>query len=289
MVLYGRDVDMNNVLLQARRYPMMSERQVVLVKEAQDIRDLPREEGQDLLSKYLEQPTPSTVLVFAHKQKSIDTRKKLGKALDKKAVLVNSKKLFDNQVPTWIDNYIRDKGHASTHKAVAMLAEFLGNDLSKISNELDKIFLNYEGKVDVTEELVEKYIGISKDYNVFELQKALATRDVLKANRIILHFEKDLKRNPIIPMIAVLYGFFTKLLIANQEGAMTENALKDILKVNYYAAKDYAMAMRNYPLAKVEKAIHFIHQADLRTKGIESGSMNDGDIMREMVFKILHV
>src|SRR6185437_10133823 len=184
-VLYGKDVNMNTILLNAKRFPMMSERQVVIVKEAQEISDLGKEAGDKQLEAYLQNPLPSTVLVFCHKYKSLDGRKGLAKTADKFAVLVNSKKLYDNQIPDWVIGYLSHKNYKLSQKAAVMIADYIGNNLSRIANEMDKLLINVKNGEEITEELIEKHVGISKEYNVFELQKALINKDVVKANRII--------------------------------------------------------------------------------------------------------
>lgn len=290
VVLYGRDIDMNAVLQNARRYPMMSERQVVIIKEAQDLKDLGKEDTAKLLSDYIINPLPSTILVFCHKNKLLDGRKALAKTIDKNAALVNTKKLYDNQIPTWVSDYVKDKGFRIGVKATALLAESVGSDLAKISNEIDKMLINFKGKgEEITEDHIQKFIGISKDYNVFELQKALSDKDVVKANKIVNYFEQDPKNNPIIPIISVLYGFYSKLLVVHHQQDKSERNLASVLKVNPYFAKDYLNAARKYTLSASINCIRFLKDADLQSKGIKGGAMKDGDILKELVFKLLHV
>ena len=286
-IMYGKDFPMNAVLTNARRFPMMSERQVVIVKEAQEIQDIGKEQGQKLLLDYIQQPLPSTILVFAHKYKTIDKRKALGKALDKFCVLVETKKLYDNQVPEWVLKYIKGKGYGIDMKAVQMLADFIGNDLERLSNEIDKVLINYPNKIELSPEIIQKHVGISKDYNVFELQKALQTRDVVKANRIINYFEANPKKNPIIPIIAMIYSFFSKLLMTAHAKDKSQANLARVLKVNPYFVKDYVAAAHQYPLPKIVNAIAAIKEADLRSKGVNFGG-SEGQILKELVFKILH-
>ena len=192
VVMYGKDHPVNAVVTNARRFPMMSERQVVIVKEAQNIADLNKEAGQKLLLDYIQNPLPSTILVICHKYKSIDKRKALGKQLDKHTVLVDTKKLYDNQIPDWVSNYVKSQGFTIDPKATQMFADYIGNDLERLSNEIDKVLINFEEKVTINPEIVQKYVGISKEYNVFELQKALQSKDVLKANRIVNYFAANL-------------------------------------------------------------------------------------------------
>ncbi|MEM9857151.1 MAG: DNA polymerase III subunit delta [Bacteroidota bacterium] len=287
-ILYGRDAPMNVILTNARRFPMMSERQVVMVKEAQNIPDLNREGGQKLLSDYLENPVPSTVLVFCHKNKTLDKRKALGKAIEKKAVALTTKKLYDNQIPTWVTNYVKSKGFSASHKAVQMLSDSIGANLERLSNEIDKILINYKEPIEIDEQIVQKYVGISKDYNVFELQKALTSKDVIKANRIINYFEANPKKNPLLPVIAVLFSFYSKLLIAHHAKDKSERNLASQLRVSPFFVKDYLTALRYYPLPKVIDNIQWIQRADLQSKGVDSGSVTDGQLLKELIFRLMH-
>lgn len=286
-IMYGKDHQMNGILTNARRFPMMAERQVVIVKEAQETQDIGKEQGQKLLLDYIKQPLPSTILVFCHKYKTIDKRKALGKSLGKYSVLVESKKMYDNQVPVWISGYVKNKGYSIDNKATQMLADFIGNDLERLSNEIDKVLINYPDKIELNGEIIQKHVGISKDYNVFELQKALQVKDVLKANRIINYFEANPKKNPIIPTIAMIYSFFSKLLMTRHAKDKSQANLAKVLKVNPYFVKDYLNATQYYPLPKLVGIIAAINEADLRSKGVNF-SGGEGQILKELVFKILH-
>ena len=288
VVMYGRDHTIGSILTQAKRYPMMSERQVVSVKEAQNITDITNEAGSKLLSAYLSSPLATTILVFAYKNKTLDGRKAIGKEIDKKAVLVTSKKLYDNQVPDWISTYCKENGHAIRQKAIMLISESVGNDLSKIGNEITKMLINFNGHTEIDEEHVQKYIGISKDYNVFELQNALGKRNILKANQIIDYFEQDPKGNPIIPIIALLYSFYSKILLVHHSQDKSDRAIASKLKVNPFFAKDYIIAAKNYKLASTILAIQSIHKADLESKGIEGGSASQAQILKELIFRIMH-
>lgn len=287
-ILYGRDVAMNVILTNAKRFPMMSERQVVIVKEAQNISDINKEQGQKLLLDYLANPVPSTVLVFCHKNKSLDKRKALGKNIDKKAVLVSTKKLYDNQVPAWIDGYIKSKRFGINTKSTQMLADAIGNDLERLANEIDKMLINFQEPVQIDEAIVNKYVGISKDYNVFELQKALIVKDIMKANKIVNYFESNPKKNPIIPIISVLFSFYSKLLVAFHSKDKSERNLASILKVNPYFVKDYLLALNKYSVIQVINNIRHIKEADLKSKGVNNPSTPDGQLLKELVFKLLH-
>ena len=287
-VLYGKDVNMNTILLNAKRFPMMSERQVVIVKEAQEISDLGKEAGDKQLEAYLQNPLPSTVLVFAYKYKSLDGRKGLAKTVDKFAVLVNSKKLYDNQLPEWVAGYLSHKNYKLSQKGAVMVADYIGNNLSRIANEMDKLLINVKNGEEVTEELIEKHVGISKEYNVFELQKALINKDIVKANRIVNYFEANPKNNPLIPIVTVLFNFFSKLLVLHGTENKSEGNIAKELQVNPYFVKDYITAARVYSVGHVAKIIHYVRQADNASKGIDSVSSSEGQILKELVFKILH-
>ena len=287
-ILYGKDVNTNTILLNAKKFPMMSERQVVIVKEAQEVSDLGKEAGDSQLNAYIQNPLPSTVLVLCYKYKTLDARKTLAKNLDKFAVLVNSKKIYDNQVPDWVTAYISQKGFKVNNKASVLLAEFVGNNLSRLANEIDKLLINLKEGQEVNEDLIEKYVGISKEFNVFELQQALIKRDVYKANQIVKYFEANPKDNPIIPILSVLFNFFSKLLQVHAAENRTEGNLAKMLSVNPYFVKDYISGARTYPFPKVVNIIHYLRQADLYSKGVDATNMKEGQILKELVFKILH-
>ncbi|SDL04629.1 DNA polymerase III, delta subunit [Catalinimonas alkaloidigena] len=288
VIIYGKDADMAKVLNNARRFPMMAERQVVLVKEAQEITDLNRDTGQQMLEAYVRNPLPSTILVFCHKHKTLDGRKKLAQVLDKQAVLVTTKKLYDNQVPQWIERYLQEKKRQAMPDAVQLIAESIGADLSRLSNEIDKLLINLREGATITPDVVQQYIGISKDYNVFELQRALVYRDADKAYRIVHYFESDPKSHPIIPIIALLFTFFCKVLTVHAAADQSERGLAKALKINPFFVKEYLIAKRNYPPPRVAAAIHHLRTADLQSKGVEGGSITEGQILKELIFKILH-
>jgi DNA polymerase-3 subunit delta len=286
-ILYGKEVSMMNVLENARRFPMMAQFQVVIVKEAQEMSDLGKKDAQEKLINYCKRPVPSTILVFSHKHKKIDGRTELSKILDKHAIVVESKAMYDNKIPDWIKEHCKKSGYPISEKAVRLLAEYIGNDLSRIAKEIDKIKINYQKNVEITDEMVMKHVGISKAYNIFELQTALANRDVLKANQIIAHFEANPKANPLIANISVLYGYFSKVLLFHHNKEKDNAELARILKVSPYFIKDYQQAAGSYPAHKVLQIISYLHQADLYSKGIDS-AMEEGEIMKELIYKILH-
>ena len=292
-VIYGKDVNVAGVLGQAKRFPMMAERTVVIVKEAQTIVDLEQERSWPFLEAYLKNPLASTVLVLCYKHKTLDSRKKLGKLLAGKeahgTVLMTSKKLYDSQVPAWLTAHVRGLGQQITGQATALLAEYIGADLSRLANEIDKLVLNLKPGQAIDEELVQRLVGISKEYNIFELQKALVQRDVLKANRILGYFAANPKANQLIPNLTLLFGFFSKLLVLHQAGPNPpDGVFKSLGIVNSFAQKEYQQALKAYPAARVIDLIHLIRRADAQSKGIESGSMDEGEILRELVWLILH-
>lgn len=288
VVFYGKDVTVANLLTQARRFPMMAERQVVIVKEAQDIPDLNREDAIKLLEAYVQRPLASTILVLNHKYKTLDGRKSLAKLLDAHAVLVESKKLYDNKLPEWITGYVKSTGFTIHPKATQLLADHVGNDLSRLSNEIDKLLLNYRKKTEISADAVQQFVGISKEYNIFELQKALVQRDVLKANQIVQYFEANPKSNPLIQVVATLFTFFCKVLLAHTSSDKTDAALGKLLGVHPFIAKEYAQAAQAFPLPKVVRVVHYLRAADLQCKGVDAGQLTEGQILRELVFKVLH-
>lgn len=288
VIMYGKDVNVVTVLNNARRFPMMSNRQLVMVKEAQNISDLQKEDGQKLLVQYIEKPVGSTILVFCHKNKSLDKRKSLYKAIQKHAVVMDADKMYDNQVPAWIENYIKGKGYSASQKAIHLLSDSIGNNLERLSNEIDKLLINFSDPVEITDDMVQKYVGISKDYNVFELQKALIIRDITKANRIINYFASNPKNNPILPVITVLFNFYSKLLLAFTAEDKSDRGISSALKINPFFAKDFLIAMRNYSPVQVMNNISHIRKADLQSKGYFGSGISEGDILKELVFKLLH-
>jgi DNA polymerase-3 subunit delta len=288
VVVYGKDVTMATVLTHAKRFPMMAERQVVIVKEAQDIQDLNRENGAKLLLDYVMKPVPSTVLVFGHKHKSLDKRKELGKKIDNYTVSINAKKPYDNQLPEFVADYARDKKISIDERAIMTLCEYVGNDLHRLANEFDKLSLALGNGGSITSEQVMNQVGVSKEYNIFELQKAILQRDALLAARIVNYFESNTKKNPMIPVVAYLFSFFSKVLAATTAPDKSERGLVSALKISPYSAKDYSLALRQYPPDKIVDNIGAIKDADLKLKGVNSGSDTDGQILRELVYRIMH-
>ena len=283
-VVYGADVDIATVINAAKRYPMMSEHQVVVVKEAQNIRNM------EELSYYLQKPLLSTILVICHKHGVLDRRKKLAAEIEKTGVLFESKKVKDAQLPAFITSYMKRKGIDVEPNATAMLADFVGADLSRLTGELEKLIITLpKGHTRVTPEQIEKNIGISKDYNNFELRSALVEKDVLKANKIIKYFEENPKTNPIQMTLSLLFGFFSNLMLAYYAPEKSEQGIANMLGLRTpWQAKDYLAAMRRYNGVKTMQIIGEIRYADAKSKGVGNPSLSDGDILRELVFKILH-
>ncbi len=289
VVLYGKDVTMAGVLTNARRFPMMAERQVVIVKEAQDIQDLNKEIGGKLLLDYLTKQVPSTVLVFCHKHKSLDKRKELGNKIGKYAVTLNTKKLYDNQLPEFVSDYLKEKKVSADDRAIHALCEYVGNDLHRLGNEIDKMIISLASGEGISVERVMNQVGVSKEYNIFELQKAIINNDSLLANKIVNYFESNTKKSPMIPAVAYLYSFFSKLLIASNATDKSEKALVSELKVSPYAIRDYNLALRSYSTVKVIANISHITEADLKLKGVNTGASDDGQIFRELVWRLMNL
>ncbi len=289
-VLYGKDTEVMTVLNAAKRYPMMAEYQVVLVKEAQDMKwgkdDDDKKSINPLLS-YLENPLPSTILVFCYKYGKFDKRKKTYKAIEKNGVIFESTSLYDSKIPGWIEGFVGGKGYKIDPQASAMLAEYLGNDLSKIANEMEKLMLNVPAGQTITMQHVQDNIGISKEYNVFELQSALSRKDPFKVNQIINYFEANPKANPIVLVLGNLNNFFSKVLLYHYAKDRSPQNLARELGVSPYFLKDYELAARSYNYGKTMQIISLLREYDLKSKGVESNAEN-GELMKELMFKILH-
>ncbi|KOS04958.1 DNA polymerase III subunit delta [Flavobacterium akiainvivens] len=283
MVLYGKDVSIDEVVSNAKRYPMMAERQVVIVKEAQEL-----SRTIEKLEKYAENPQPTTVLVFAYKYKTLDKRKKVTKLMDKHGVVFESKKLYENQVADWIKRVLSGKGYGIEPKAAAMLVEFLGNDLSRISNELDKLAIILPQGSTITPKAIEDNIGISKDYNVFELRKAIGERDQLKAYKIADYFANNPKDNPLVMTVGLVFGFFSQLLMYHGLKDKSPGNAAKMLKVNPYFLKDYDIALRNYPMKKVSAVVAALRDIDVKSKGVGAGNIPQHDLLKEMLVKIFN-
>lgn len=283
-ILYGADVDAATIINAAKRYPMMSEYQVIVVKEAQAVHNM------EELVFYLQKPLQSTILVLCHKHGSLDKRKKLAAEIEKVGVLYESKKLKEAQLPAFIAAYIKQKGFDIDQKATAMLAEFVGTDLSRLVGEMEKLIItSSKNSTKITPEQIEKNIGISKDYNNFELRSALVEKDVLKANKIVKYFEENPKTNPIQMTLSLLFGFYSNLMMAYYAPEKSEQGIAAFLGLKSpWQAREYMAAMRKYSGIKTMQIISEIRTTDAKSKGVENSSLSDGDLLRELVFKILH-
>ena len=283
-ILYGSEVDVATIINTAKRYPMMSEYQVVIVKEAQNVKKI------EELSYYMQKPLTSTILVVCHKHGVLDRRKKLAAEVEKIGVLFESKKIKDSQLPGFISSYLKRRQVDIEPKASEMMAEFVGADLNRMAGELEKLIITLpQGVRRITPEQIERNIGVSKDYNNFELRSALVARDILKANKIIKYFEENPKTNPIQATLSLLFGFFSNLMLAYYAPDKTEQGIANQLSLKQsWQAREYMMAMRVYSGVKCMQIIGEIRYCDARSKGVDNPSVNDGDLLRELVYKILH-
>lgn len=282
-VIYGKDSDGPSVINHAKRFPMMANYHLVIVKEAQELKDF------DKLIHYIEKPLKSTILVINYKYKDPDKRKKIFKSLQENAVYYVSKKLYDNKIPDWIVKTLGRKKYKIEPKAAALLSEFVGNDLSKISNEIEKLLIVLpDPSHTINASDIEKNIGISKEYNIFELNNALSIKDVVKANRIINYFADNQKNNNIVPTIGSLFGFFNKVLVYHSLQDKSQNNIAANLKINPYFVKEYEVAARNYSASKVISIISLLREYDAKSKGFGNVSADAGALLKELIFKILH-
>ena len=282
MVLYGKESSIDDIVANAKRYPMMAERQVLVVKEAQEL-----SRTIEQLVDYAENPQPTTVLVICYKYKKLDKRKKLYKSVQKHGVLFESKKLYENQVTEWLRKVLHGKGYSISHKAAILLVENLGTDLSKISKELDKLTLVLPKESQITPEDIEEHIGISKDYNNFELKKAIGERDVLKASKIIKYFSQNPKDNPFVLTITLLHNFFAQLL---QYHGLNDHSPKNVasaLRINPYFVGEYQVAAKNYPMKEVSSIISHLREMDLKGKGVGANAIPPSDLLKELLAKII--
>lgn len=288
IILYGKDTSLTDVIGAARRYPMMGERQVVIVKEAQEMRDWTKDDKQSLVINYIENPLASTILVFGYKYKSVDKRTKFGKSIEKNSVFLNAKKLYDNQVPDWILAYCKSKGVKIDDAAVMMLSENIGNNLQRLANEIEKLLLNVKEGQNVSASMVQKYVGISKDYNIFEMQKALSAMNKLKALKIANYFASNPSNNPLVLTIYSLFSYYSKLLLIHHSQDKNEKALAAAIGVNPFFVKEYLQAARNYPVGKVVQNIKHLHEADMQSKGIGYATKKEGPVLTELVYKLMN-
>lgn len=282
MVLYGRDVSIEDIVGNAKRYPMMAERQVVIVKEAQHL-----SRTIENLCAYAENPQQSTVLVICYKYKKLDKRKKLHKIIKKNGVVFESKKLYENQVSDWLRKHLVSRGYTISHKAALLLVEYLGTDLGKISKELDKLKLVLPKQTEINPQHIEEHIGISKDYNNFELKRAIGDRDIVKATKIINYFAQNPKDNPFILTITLLNSFFTQLLQYHGLSDHSPKSVASALRINPYFVSEIQTAARNYPMKKVSGIISSLREMDLKGKGVGATPMKEADLLKELLYKIV--
>lgn len=282
MVLYGRDITVEDIVSQAKRYPMMAEYQVVIVKEAQDL-----SRQIDKLTDYAKQPQPSTILVLNYKYKTVDKRKAIYKAIKKTGVVFESKKLYENQVADWIRRVLSPKSYSITPKAAQMLVEFLGTDLSKINNELEKLQIILPKDTQITPDHIEENIGISKDYNNFELRKAIGARNVLKAQKIVKYFADNPKDNPMVVTVSLLFSFFSQLLHIHGMNDKNPRSVASALKINPYFVEEYLVAVRNYPMKKVSANIAILREFDVKSKGVGANAVPQGDLLKELLVLLM--
>ncbi len=280
-VFYGKDANWADIINACRRYPMFAERQVVLLKEAQQMRDIEK------LEAYVDNPLSSTVFVVSYKEKKLDARKKFTKLVKEKGVLVTTKKLYDREVPEWTQNLIQSKGLTITPKGLALLVDHIGNDLSRIENEIDKLSVNLGKRTGITEDDIENYIGVSKDYNVFELQAALAAKDLARSIRIIQYFEANPKAGPIQLVLPSIYSFFSKVFMIFGTGTNDEKTIATAIGVNSYFMKEYMQAARLYTYPGVERALLLLHSYNLKSIGVGNTATEDASLMKEMVVKMM--
>ena len=280
-VFYGRDASWPNVINACRRYPMFAERQVVLLKEAQQMRDI------DKLEAYIDQPLVSTVFVVSYKEKKVDGRSRLAKILKEKGEVLSTKKMYDSQLPEWTQDLVTSKGYTITKKALLLLVDHIGNDLSRIDNEIDKILINLGKRKNISEDDIEKYVGVSKEYNPFELQDALAKKDLAKAVRIIQYFEANPKAAPIQLILPTLYNLFSKTYMVFGQQASDEKTVALNIGVNPYFVKDYMLAAKNYGYQGVENALLLLHHYNLKSVGVNDAGTSDASLLKEMVVKLM--
>lgn len=281
-VFYGRDADWTQVINACKRYPMFAERQVVLLKEAQHMREI------DKLESYIGQPLTSTVFIVAYKEKKVDGRTQLAKLLKTKAELFTTKKMYDNQLPDWTNELVKSKGYTISQKGVLLLVDHIGNDLSRIDNEIDKMLVNLGKRTSITEDDIEKYVGVSKEYNPFELQSAMAAKDLSKAMRIIQYFEANPKAAPIQLVLPTLYNLFSKTYMIFGQSAKDEKTVAANIGVNAWFVKDYLLVARNYGYNGVEKALLLLHHYNLKSVGVNDTGTSDASLLKEMVVKMVN-
>ena len=280
-VFYGKDANWTEVVNACMRYPMFAEKQVVLLKEAQQMKDLEK------LENYIKAPLASTVFIISHKEKTINKTSKLGKYIKKECELFNSEKVRDYKLVEWVTDYLKSQDFTMTPKAIQLLTEHLGNDLSRIVNELEKLTLNIGQRKSITEDDIEKYVGVSKEYNAFELQAAMSKKDLVKAMQIIQYFESNPKAAPIQLVLPALYGFFSKLYVIFGMADKSETALKPLFYNNPYAVKEALSTMKMYGYEGIERSLLLLHDYNLKSVGVNSNGTSDASLLKEMVVKMM--
>lgn len=280
-IFYGKDANWSDVVNACMRYPMFAEKQVVLLKEAQQMKDLEK------LENYIKAPLASTVFIISHKEKTINKTTKLGKYVKKECELFNSEKVRDYKLVEWVTDYLKSQDFTMTPKAIQLLTEHLGNDLSRIVNELEKLTLNIGQRKSITEDDIEKYVGVSKEYNAFELQAAMSKKDLVKAMQIIQYFESNPKAAPIQLVLPALYGFFSKLYVIFGMADKSEAALKPLFYNNPYAVKEALSTMKMYGYEGIERSLLLLHDYNLKSVGVNSNGTSDASLLKEMVVKMM--
>ena len=281
-ILYGRDTNVQTIIECAKRFPMMANHQVVVIKEAQHLKKI-----DDLLS-YVENPLTSTILVINYKFKKLDKRKPLAKAFAKNGVVFTADKVRDYQISDWIANYVSQIGFTINPRSSQMLGDFLGTDLSRIANEMEKLKLIIPEGSEITDKVIQDNIGISKEYNIFELQNAIGNKDVLKSNKIIKYFAQNPKNTPMVVLVSSLYSYFSKVMKYHFIQDKSKNNVAAQLRINPFFVKDYSATAQKYPPKKVASVISLLREYDLKSKGVENVSIEDSQLMKEMIYKILH-
>lgn len=283
IVRYGGDMNVADIVNEARFYPSFAQYRVVVIKEAQEVKKL------EELVNYVEKPLFSTILVINYKNGNFDRRKKLIAEVEKHGILFESKKLYDNQLPSWVNVFVEKKGLKIDPKASQMLADFIGADLNRMAGELEKLLITMpQNQMRITPELVERNIGISKEYNNFEFLKAVVQKDILKANRIAIYFEKNPKNNPLNVTLIVLHNFFSNLMLCHYLPNKNEAGVMQGLKIQAFQARDYMFGLRNFSPFKTMESISLIRECDANMKGIGDTGSSNGDLLRVLLFKILH-
>lgn len=297
-VFYGIDVDIDSIISTAKRFPMMASHQVVIVKEAQNIKNIkklidfkkdPKKSNDlDLVYNYFENPLKSTILVFCFKYDNVDKRKSFVKMLDEKHVLFESEEVKEYKIPEWIESYVKSENLQISPRTAVILSEYLGNDLTKIANEISKLKINIPANTEITPALIEEFIGISKDFNIFELQSAIGSKNVFKANQIINHFKSNPKENPFVLTLQMLYKYFSQVLMMYSVADKSPNEKAAALGVKPFFVKDFEIAMKHYSLKKIHRIFTYLRDYDMKSKGVDNISVGDGELLKEMIFKIMH-